>query len=182
MLLLGCKPPGRNTEQHDIFFGIGDDLASLREHIIAFWKEAGKIHIDAWREVTLVDRCSVTVVPKLETVEGERLFFINLGGYKKDEFEEYHYKMLVAATDKGTAVSKAKQSAFFRHTGFAGATSHIDDRYGVDVDDAFEISDILPAAFKQHFSILLTPSESREEDVVHLGYLKLDKLVQGTGS
>ncbi|MEP6700612.1 MAG: DUF1543 domain-containing protein, partial [Bacteroidota bacterium] len=26
MLLIGCKPLGRNIEQHDIFFGIGETI------------------------------------------------------------------------------------------------------------------------------------------------------------
>ena len=29
MVLLGCRPPGRFTEQHDIFFGIGNSLKEL---------------------------------------------------------------------------------------------------------------------------------------------------------
>jgi hypothetical protein len=57
----------------------------------AFWPEAkGKIHIDAWREVTIVDNFSIEIVAK-KTVSNN-LFFINLGGYKENEFEEYHYK------------------------------------------------------------------------------------------
>lgn len=36
MLLLGCKPKGRHTEQHDIFIGIADDLASLVPDILQF--------------------------------------------------------------------------------------------------------------------------------------------------
>jgi hypothetical protein len=52
MILLGCKPPGRNTEQHDLFFGIGRSLSDVKGDILDFWTEAGgKIHIDAWREV-----------------------------------------------------------------------------------------------------------------------------------
>jgi hypothetical protein len=44
MLLLGCKPLGRNTEQHDIFFGIADSLPELKPEILNFWPEAqGKI-------------------------------------------------------------------------------------------------------------------------------------------
>lgn len=56
MVLLGCKPAGRHTEQHDIFFGVATSLKELVPEIKAFWKEGGdKIHIDAWREVTVVD-------------------------------------------------------------------------------------------------------------------------------
>ena len=180
MCLLGCTPLGRNIEQHDVFFGIGQILKDLVPAITQFWPEAnGKIHIDAWREVTQVDGYAVQVVQKTEAVENisrETLFFINLGGYKQNEFEEFHYKMLAVAEDKGTAVQQAKQTAFYKHTGFKGAESHIDDRYGIDVDDVCEISDILPIQLKEQYSIKLSKQLSTQEDQLHMGYLKLDKL------
>ncbi len=57
----------------------------------AFWPEAkGKIHIDAWREVTIFDNFSIEIVAKKAVIEpvSDNLFFINLGGYKENEFEE----------------------------------------------------------------------------------------------
>ena len=38
MLLLGCRPTGRNTEQHDIYFGIAKSLKDLIPEIKSFWK------------------------------------------------------------------------------------------------------------------------------------------------
>ena len=65
MLLLGCKPGRRNTEQHDIFFGIAETLRDLVPSIIEVWPEAkGKIHIDAWREVNYVAQYEVKVLIK----------------------------------------------------------------------------------------------------------------------
>src|ERR1700750_922719 len=94
MVLLGCKPRGRNTEQHDIFFGIGQSLEDLKDQILRFWPEGGdEIHIDAWREVNMVDGYRVKLHPRISRptfVFHQRLFFINLGGYKKGEFEEFH--------------------------------------------------------------------------------------------
>ena len=55
MIMLGCRPIGRFTEQHDIFFGIGNSLKDLIPEFKNFWKNAGSIHIDAWREVTNVE-------------------------------------------------------------------------------------------------------------------------------
>ena len=181
MLLLGCKPQYRNTEQHDVFFGIGNELKDLLPDIFSFWPEAKqKIHIDAWREVTQVDKYKITVIPKEQegksTAGSARLFFINLGGYKPGEFEEFHYKMLVAGEDKGVAIQRAKQTAFYQHTGFKGATSHIDDKYGIDVDDIYEIADILPASVKEKYAIRLSPAADNHTDELVLGYTKLDKL------
>jgi hypothetical protein len=178
MILLGCKPTGRNTEQHDLFFGIGKSLADVKDDILDFWKEAnGKLHIDAWREVRVIDGYKIEVVEREASTSGtNKLFFINLGGYKQDEFEEYHYKLLTVSADKGLAIQKAKQTAFYKHTGFEGATSHIDDKYGIDVDDVYEIEDILPSHLKEQYSIQINKAENEKEDEIHLGYLKIDKI------
>lgn len=179
MILLGCKPAGRNTEQHDLFFGIGNSLRDLKNDIIQFWKEAkGKIHIDAWREVQWVDDFKIEITDRNDVAspQKEKLFFINLGGYKQNEFEEFHYKTLIVATDKEIAVQKAKQTAFYKHTGFDGATSHIDDKYGIDVDDIYEIEDILPPQLKEKYSIRLVKTPDSLKDELHLGYLKIEKI------
>lgn len=181
MVLLGCKPKGRYTEQHDIFFGIGYCLKELVPDIIASWPEAPKIHIDAWREVTEADGHTIHVVQKEngDNIEkADKLFFINLGGYKENEFEEYHYKMLAVGKEKALAIKKAKESAFYKHTGFAGADSHIDDKYGVDVDDLYEIEDILPRHMKEKFALQIQEvSSTTEKDVWHLGYTILSKIM-----
>ena len=180
MLLLGCKPQGRNTEQHDVFFGIGAELKDLVPAIFEFWPEAKKkIHIDAWREVKKVGEYDISIISrenKLPAKDTARLFFLNLGGYKQEEFEEFHYKILIAALDKAEAVQEAKETAFYIHTGFKGATSHIDDKYGVDVDDVYEITDILPEPVKEKYCITVSPSKQGSEDKLHLGYIRLDKL------
>lgn len=178
MLMLGCRPEGRNTEQHDMFFGIGQQVRDLIPAIKAFWPEAkGNIHVDAWREVTQVDGYSISVVPKEEAAAGaEKLFFLNLGGYKPGEFDEFHYKMLAVAPDQAGAVKQAKLTAFYKHTGFKGATSHIDDKFGVDVDELLEVKDILSVEEKARYSLQITPSDSAAEDVLYLGYFQLHKL------
>lgn len=176
MLLVGATPPGRHIEQHDVFFSIGETIRDLVPQVAAFWPEAKKgLHLDAWREINVVDGYRVTVTEKAREASAANLFFLNLGGYKRGEFEEFHYKLLVAAGDKGEAVQQAKKTAFFRHTGFTGATAHIDDKYGVDVDDIHAISDILPAYVRQRYSLRVEPAvPPLPEDELHLGYFKLD--------
>jgi hypothetical protein len=179
MLLLGCTPEGRNIEQHDIYFTIASDIKDTVPGILAFWPEAnGKIHIDAWREVTRVDDFSIEIISRDRLVEnpGNKLFFINLGGYKEREFDEFHYKMLSVATEKSEAIKKAKQTAFYKHTRFQGAESHVDDKFGLDVDDFYEIDEILPPEIKQEYSIRLSYDTVLENDEIHLGYFKLNAL------
>jgi hypothetical protein len=70
----------------------------------------------------------------VENADLNHLFFINLGGYKENEFEEYHYKILTVAQSMGLA-SKRPRRVLYKHCGFKGAgVSHIDDKYG-SMDD-----------------------------------------------
>ena len=177
MLLVGAKPPGRHTEQHDIFFGIGASIRDLIPQVQAFWPEAKKnLHLDAWREVTHVNGYHISVKEHPSTTKSMQLFFINLGGYKPNEFEEFHYKMLIAAENKNAAIIQAKQTAFFKHTGFAQAKAHIDDKYGVDVDDMYAVTDILPQWLKYQYCLEIQPAQDHQEDTIHLGYFKLDQV------
>lgn len=173
MLLLGCKPEERHTEQHDVFFAIGDSLKSLIPDIRLFWPEAkDRIHIDAWREVTQVNDFVVTVIGRRDvTPQNEKLFFLNLGGYRSGEFEEYHYKLLSVNMQKDEAVAQAKDSLFYQQK----YSAHIDDKYGVDVDDIYDVEDILPAYLKEKYALQII-SGNGDEDVLNIGYYKLSAL------
>lgn len=176
MVLLGCTPQGRLTEQHDIFFGIGTSVHDLIPDMYTFWPDGGQLHVDSWREVTHVGGHAITVISKNEATDSAlHLFFINLGGYKPGEFEEYHYKTLAIGESMADAVKQSKKTTFYKHFGFKGAESHIDDKYGVDVDDMYKIQDILAPHLKDLYSIKITPSEEGVEDELHIGYLKLGK-------
>ncbi len=179
MVLLGCTPKGRVTEQHDVFFGIGENLSDLIPKMNVFWPEAeGKLHIDAWREINFVESFSVEVIEK--TIENEtdlNLYFLNLGGYKPGEFEEYHYKMLTISTTLATAIKESKKTAFYKHCGFKGATSHIDDKYGIDVDDFHKVNDLLDAETKAKYQLkIIALNQSQIEDELHIGYVKIKSL------
>lgn len=179
MVLIGCKPAGRHTEQHDIFFGIAPGLRDLIPEMQLFWPEAkGNMHVDGWREVTQVDGQAIKILPRsAEDVDQKmKLFFINLGGYKKDEFEEFHYKILVAASDKAAAIKAAKKTAFFKHTHFEGANSHVDDKYGIDVDDLYTIDEVLSADTLSKYKVLVEEAVHSHSDTLHLGYFKLSTL------
>lgn len=181
MVLLGCRPKGRLTEQHDVFFGIAPNLKELVPAMKASWAEAkGEIHIDCWRAVTQVGGYSINVVPKkIPDEKNLHLFFINLGGYKPNEFEEYHYKVLAVGKDSAEAIQKSKQTTFYKHYNFdaPGGVSHVDDKFGLDTDDLFKVSDALHGSFKENYSLEITPSENASEDKLHIGYVQIKKLL-----
>lgn len=176
MVLVGANVPGRYIEQHDIFFGIGRSIDDLIPAIRLFWPGSTQLHIDGWREVNFADGYRISVVEKKESQAAQppalHLFFLNLGGYKRDEFEEFHYKLLCVGPDKNAAMLKAKQTTFFKHTGFKGATAHIDEKFGIDVDNLYIVQDILSDELKKRFSISIEP-DADGEDTLNLGYIRL---------
>jgi hypothetical protein len=179
MMMLGCTPPGSNTEQHDTYFTIAASIGDTVEGIKQFWPEAnGDIHVDAWKEVTGLDGYLVEIKPRQTAGGGNavKLFFINLGGYKENEFDEFHYKLLIPAIDKAAAIKQAKTTAFYKHTRFKGAESHIHDKFGVDVDDIHQIEDILSEDIKEKYTVVVTPSSGVKNDQLHLGYFQLSQL------
>lgn len=176
MMLLGCKPPGRYTEQHDIFFSVGSELKDFVPAILEFWPEAdAKVHIDAFRPVTSVDGYRIEVVEKKDAAisSAPKLFFVNLGGYKANEFEEYHYKRVVVAASLSDAVKQAKTTVFWE----THDSPHIDDKYALDVDDIYEVEDLLPEPVKAKYSLKISgPDTGLPADEIQNGYFKLSRL------
>ncbi|CAA7195816.1 hypothetical protein CHRY9293_01972 [Chryseobacterium potabilaquae] len=177
-IVLGATPKGRNIEQHDVFFGIAENLKDLVPDIKNFWKEAEeKIHIDCHQEVKFADGYEVKIVEKGNGSSENQLYFINLGGYKKGFFKEFHEQHLMVGKSMGEIIKKAKETAFYKTMGFDSAVSHIDDKHGVDIDDIFNVNDILPKHMKEKYSIILEKTDVvTPNSPMGLGYLKLDKI------
>lgn len=182
MILLGSKAPQRTVEQHDYFFGIASSLQELVPQMHDFWPEAGSsLHIDGWREVTHVDGYAVNILPNEERGpdNGKRLFFVNLGGYQSGKLEEQHYTLLTVQDDRKGAIKTSTMTDFFKNQSIAAvksASAHIDEKYGVDVDEVYRIEDVLSPGVKHLYHISLVPETAVLPDVIHLGYFKLDKL------
>lgn len=181
MILLGSKAPARNIEQHDFYFGIGTDLKDLVADMKAFWPEAGNsIHIDGWRRISRVDRYSISVKERTDTdtpTPQNKLFFINLGGYQSGKLEEQHYTVLAVHSDRMEAIKHAKNTLFFKTNTLKGAANaHIDEKYGIDVDDVYRIEDVLSPELKSKYFIVIEQAVDNLKDEIHLGYLKLDKI------
>jgi hypothetical protein len=175
MILLGCRPKDRLTEQHDIFFGIESSLKSLVPQLKSFWpKGKSNLHIDAWRAVRVVDGYSISV-SKQQAVSNQHLnlYFINLGGYQRGNFDELHYKILMVASTIAEASERAKSEEFYKSFGFPGAESHIDNKY--EVDDIVDIKDLLsPGEF--YLTIEKLNNQDKRADEIHLGYFELSAL------
>ena len=183
MVLLGSKAPARNVEQHDFYFGIGEGLKALVPQMREFWPEAGSsLHIDGWREITNVDNYRIDILENIHTDivrNPQRLFFINLGGYTSGRLEEQHYTLLSVHDDRVEALKNSKTTEFFKTKtirSVRGANAHIDEKYGIDVDEIYRIEDLLSQEMKERYSINLVKTDGLKADEINLGYFKLERL------
>ena len=188
MVQLGGRPKGRLIEQHDIFFGVANQVRELVEDINHHWPEVkNKWHIDSYRAITKVGNHTVKLIEsdnQAANDNGLKLFFINLGGYQRGSFEEFHYKLLIVAATQADAIKQAKQSTFYKEFTFKdkdspfNAASHIDDKFQVDIDDIYNVNDLV-----SNIQILIEPTihnshelANADEDKEYVGYLSIKNL------
>lgn len=107
MFYIGGNAGKSNIEVHDIQFVAAnepqDAWPALRE---AWFGDRDKIHIDGYSRITWVDGYSVTLSAEPPQT-GQRLFFVNVGGYRPDTLAELHEFDLFVAEDAQQAKEKA---------------------------------------------------------------------------
>ena len=117
--------------------------------------------------------------------QGKKLYFVNLGGYLPGQFEEFHYKTLVVAETLGKATAQVKKTAFYQDYTFDNvdtaksgvATSHVDDKYQLDLDDIHCVADLLPNDVALTIQPLTEPEKNQlPDDALHIGYLSLKQI------
>jgi len=135
VLLGGNCAPRSNTELHDVVFVAGERLEDTHEDLRAAWfgTPAG-LHIDGWAELDLVDGHRISL-RRERPAGGQRLYFVNLGGYRPQELQEAHANTFLVAASPEEAKARAKQALLQGH-----ASVHTDDLY--DVDDCLEIGEV----------------------------------------
>lgn len=196
MAKVGATLPNRLIEQHDVFFGVAEHIGDLKSVIAQQWCDASSWHLDAYRPVTKVGDyqvrwladgklCDEQGTDRDASSDGElKLFFINLGGYRDGQFEEFHHKMLIVAKNQAQAAGLARQSDFYHSFSMqsgqnamgqavtaVNATSHIDDKLQVAVDEIYDVNGLICQG-----QLVITPIAAGEcvpEDVQTIGYIKL---------
>lgn len=196
MLKIGARPHGRLIEQHDVMFVVANSLSETIDVVNQHWPEVkGKWHLDAWRVVNRVGDYHISLMAptsakdtaNLPSVDDSalKLYFINLGGYLPNQFEEFHYKTLVVADSVAKATAQVKKSAFYRDYTFSNAepaldgvaTSHVDDKHALEVDEIHSVAGLLPNGFKLVIRALNTAEKLQiPDDHLHIGYLSLKQI------
>jgi hypothetical protein len=146
---LGGRAPKGNTELHDVVFVVGKTIEDTYEQCLDKWFGTPKgLHLDSWMELDIVDGYRIRL-SDVKTPGDKKLYFVNLGAYKKGEFTEIHANKFLVASSLAEAKSRAKKELL---KGWPGAV-HTDDIY--EVDSCAEIDTV--NAF--HVALMATPEK-----------------------
>ena len=131
-VFLGGRAKKCNTELHDVVFTCGETIKDTYYDLLDKWFGfPDRLHIDSWVEISIIDGYKVTL--KQEKSQSlNKLYFINLGAYDSNKFEELHESKFMVGVEENTIKNKAKKSLLV-----GMHQVHTDDLY--DVDDCIEI-------------------------------------------
>ena len=146
-IYIGGEHPGANIEVHDMRFVVAPTIEETYQTLLAqWWGREGSLHIDCWSEISQADGYEISLRP--EPYEGgEKLYYVNLGGYDGVNFAEQHRNVFVVAD----SLAAAKTRAIKRASGWTDG--HRDEMY--EAEQAFALDD---AAHAQRLHIHLAPS------------------------
>jgi hypothetical protein len=154
MVYLGGSAGNSNIEVHDVRFVTGDSIDATIPQLKQQWYGNQKnLHIDCYMEVNHIDgyQVDLTRASVDATQQGEKLYFVNLGGYAPSKFTELHEVGLFVANSAEEAKQKAKFQLLRNAT-----TPHKDNL--LDVDDCFVVD-----LFNDRLRIKLTPKDGGQE-------------------
>ena len=154
------------------------DTAALQSDLMTTLSRRDKVHIDAWTQVKYVDGYRVTIregsAPQTE--DSLKLFFINLGGYRENEFEEHHRKLFMVAPKISEVFERIMALDFMKEyspdaLGVAGG-AHLDDQHRITMgaDDLVSVSE----AIGEGYTLVLEPVDSHPADALNIGYTHIN--------
>lgn len=163
MAVLGGNCGNSNIEVHDVRFVIGNSIDACIPELRRQWfGDAKGLHLDSYTEITHAQGFDVTVSNQ-PSQSPERLYFVNVGGYRAGKCLEFHDIGLFVASNEATAKKHALASLLSDHE-----QTHRDDVYAVD--DCLELHELAGQY------IQLTPSsESIPLKPSWYGYRPIDK-------
>lgn len=110
MFYVGGTVPGANIELHDVQFVAAERPEQAYPLLREKWfGDKNKVHVDGYARIEWADGYDVAL--RAEPFVGpEKLFFVNVGGYRSDELAELHEFGLFVAHSADEAKEKAKQT------------------------------------------------------------------------
>ncbi len=131
-VFLGGRADKCNIELHDVVFTLGEKIEDSYNDLLGKWFGLpDRLHIDSWVELNIVEGYKVSL-SKEKNKTNKKLYFVNLGAYEKNRFEELHESRFMVDINKINVKKRAKKQLLI-----GKEQVHLDDLY--DVDDCIEI-------------------------------------------
>lgn len=154
----------------------GLDAQALADELLQKWSHRDKVHIDAWMKVEYAGGYKINIQEKAAALaqQAPNLYFVNLGGYKEAEFEEFHKKVFVVATGVPDIMAQLRNHDFMNEYTpevlGTKAKAHLDDKHKIefDNDNIICISDVIAG-----YSIALQKTDAIGENETMIGYVPL---------
>jgi hypothetical protein len=109
MFYVGGNFSNSNIELHDVRFSIGETAEDCHEDLRRqWWGDPESLHLDCWGAVEQADGFDIALTKDASRDDGNKLFFVNLGGYDPTQFTELHRNVLLVMPDAKAAKAKAK--------------------------------------------------------------------------
>lgn len=155
----------------------GFDATTFGNNLLQTLAQRDRVHIDAWMKVEYAGGYKIVLQKKSSEVKDEtlKLYFVNLGGYKDGEFEEFHKKLFMVATGVTDAVAQLRNHEFMKQhtpeTLGTKAKAHFDDKHKIEfeADDVVCVSETL-----SDYEIVLEPIAIPGKNETMIGYVPLE--------
>ena len=132
---LGGRANNCNIELHDVVFTIGEKIEDTYIDLLGKWFGLPeRLHIDSWVDLNIVEGYKISL-SKNKKKSDRKLYFVNLGAYEKNRFEELHESKFMVDVNKLNVKKRAKELLLV-----GKQQVHLDDLY--DVDDCIEIKKV----------------------------------------
>lgn len=171
---LGGAGLGANIELHDVVFVVGATLeetySKLREKWIGYPEKIP--HIDSYIELTHADGFEIRLVRGKGRENDDKLYFVNFGAYTENLFGEVHQSAFYVASDKATAIQRARQELCL-----GMVQTHMDDHLEVEgliEFGKFDVDDVLEIKSVDDYHLEFIPSEIKTTSPAYPGYILLN--------
>ena len=134
-VFLGGRADKCNTELHDVVFTIGEKIEDTYFDLLGKWFGLpDRLHIDSWVVLNIIEGYKISL-SKEKKKSDRKLYFVNLGAYEKNRFEELHESKFMVDINKINVKKRAKEQLLI-----GKEQVHLDDLY--DVDDCIQIKKV----------------------------------------
>ena len=99
-VFLGGRADKCNTELHDVVFTIGEKIEDTYFDLLGKWFGLpDRLHIDSWVVLNIIEGYKISL-SKEKKKSDRKLYFVNLGAYEKNRFEELHESKFMVDINK----------------------------------------------------------------------------------